>query len=527
MPPITDFTSETTREKHWDSIVALHSGLVMATSWSFDKRKMGELKIVPEKFQEKNRVDFRTVASTLNMTQCGNFVIIGYSNGEVERFNIQSGLHRASYGKPAHEGEIRGLWTDNLNQMVISGGTDAQVKFWPFKGKTEKSFGRIKLPESINLFRGHRESSMLCVALEDFTVYIVDYETKVIVRKFLGHTGPITDACFSPDSRWLITSSMDSTIKTWDIPSSYLIDHFKLTQPCISMTMSPTGDFLATAHVDFLGVYLWANKTLYEHVSLRSVDPESEPRMMELPNMTMFEHKDDISSMLSEIKIEDEDDEAGELIQNDYKTPRQIDSDLITMSSLAESKWANLLSLDLIKKRNKPKAPPQKPKQAPFFIPTVAGLDLQFDVNGAKDRKETSKIHAIKTIENLTTFGKILKKSAEDRDFSKSTEHLMTLNPSMIDFEIKSLSPYGGGSIELMRSFMDMIVEMFIKNDSFELAQSYLALFLKIHEEIISSSRDLVEVLDVIEEAQNQSWKRIEEKLFYGIGVVSNLRNFC
>lgn len=527
MPPITEFTSETTREKHWDSIVALHSGLVTATSWSFDKRKMGELKLVPDKFQEKNRTDFRTVATTLNMTQCGNFVIIGYSNGDIERFNIQSGLHRGSYGNPAHGGEIRGLWTDNLNQLVISGGTDACVKFWPFKGTTEKTFGRIKLPESINLFRGHRESSMLCVALEDFSVYIIDYETKIIVRKFLGHSGPITDACFSPDSRWLITSSMDCTIKTWDIPSSYLIDHFKLSQPCISMTMSPTGDFLATAHVDFLGVYLWANKTLYEHISLRAVDPESEPRIMELPNMTLFEHKDDISSLLSEVKIEDEDDEDGELIKNNYKTPKQIDSELITMSSLAEAKWANLLNLDVIKKRNKPKAPPQKPKQAPFFIPTVAGLDLQFDVNGANGDNDSSKIHKVKTIENLTSFGKVLKKCAEEHDYSKSLEHFKNLNPSMIDFEIKSLSPYGGGSIELIGNFLDMIVEMLNSNDAFELAQSYLALVLKIHEEIISSNRELIEILDVVEEAQNRSWKKIEEKLFYGIGVVSNLRNFC
>lgn len=524
MPPITQFTSEITREKHWDSIVALHTGLAVATTWSFDKRKMGELKLLPEKFKSKNRRDFRSVASSLNMTHCGNFVVLGYSSGDVERFNIQSGTHRATYGSPAHKSDVRGLWTDNLNQIVISGGVDQLVKFWNFKALTNHAIGTIKMPDSVLMFRGHRESSMLCVALEDFSIFVIDYDTRNIVRKFLGHSAPITDACFSPDSRWLITSSMDCTIRTWDIPSSYLIDQFKMSQPCLSITMSPTGDFLATAHVDFLGVYLWANKSLYEHISLRAVDPAAEAPLMELPNMIHFEHNDDILSMMDRVKIEKEDEE-GELIETDYKSQPQIDG-LITMSTLAEARWKNLLSLDIIKKRNKPKEPPKKPKQAPFFLPTVAGLDIQFDVNGLA-KGDDDLLTKSSNLKNLTAFGIVLTKSSEIKDYSNAIKYITSLNPSMIDYEIRSLSPLGGGSITLMAKFLETIIEMFNSNQSFELAQSYLALFLKVHEEVISESKDLVDILSTVEESQNQSWKTIEDKLFYNIGVVSNLRNFC
>lgn len=526
MPPITQFTSETTREKHWDSIVAIHNGLPVATSWSFDKRKMGELKLLPEKLKEKNRKDFRTTASSLNMSHCGNFVLIGYSSGDVERFNIESGIHRATYGSPAHKAEIKGLWTDNLNQIVISGGADNCIKFWNFKGNTKIPLGNIKMPDSVQLFRGHRESSMLCVALEDFTILIIDYDTKKVVRKFLGHTAPITDACFSPDSRWLVTSSMDCTIRTWDIPSSYLIDQFKMSKPCVSITMSPTGDFLATAHVDFLGVYLWANKTLYQHVSLRAIDPETEPITMELPNMSNFEHKSDIVSLMDVVKLEEEDDE-GELINAQYKTPAQIDGNLITMSGHAESRWKNLLSLDTIKQRNKPKESLKKPKQAPFFLPTVAGLDIQFNVDANDKNAEDSRLLKSTGFENLTTFGLVLKKSAEVGDYTNAMNHITNLNPSMIDYEIRSLSPLGGGSVKLMVSFFKMIIEMFNRNLFFELAQSYLALCLKVHEELICEHKPLVDILDEVEKAQNQSWKKIEQMLFYGIGVVSNLRNYC
>ena len=40
-------------------------------------------------------------------------------------------------------------------------------------------------------------------------------------------------------------------------------------------------------------------------------------------------------------------------------------------------RWLNLLNLDVIKAKNKPKAAPKKPKAAPFFLPTVPGLEQQ------------------------------------------------------------------------------------------------------------------------------------------------------
>ena len=62
---------------------------------------------------------------------------------------------------------------------------------------------------------------------------------------------------FSSDSRWLITTSLDSIIRTFDIPSGHLIDAFRTASVATSISFSPTSDFLATAHVDGVGIYLW------------------------------------------------------------------------------------------------------------------------------------------------------------------------------------------------------------------------------------------------------------------------------
>lgn len=54
-----------------------------------------------------------------------------------------------------------------------------------------------------------------------------------------------------------------------------------------SLDLSPTGEYLATTHVDDLGVYLWCNATLYGHVTLRPLPADYVPKVVELPATTL------------------------------------------------------------------------------------------------------------------------------------------------------------------------------------------------------------------------------------------------
>lgn len=449
-------------------------------------------------------------------------LIPGYSAGDVERFNIQSGIHRQTYGgkKAAHSAAVRGVQSDCLNQMVISGDSDGVVKCWHFSENANLPHTTLNLSSGISLFRAHPENALLCIVLDNFTVNVLDYDTKTIVRKFAGHTARITDAAFSADSRWLITASMDRSIKVYDIPSAYMIDHFQMETACISLTVSPNGDFLSTAHVNKLGIYTWANKSLFTHVSITSIDPFSTPPIIDLPDSTNTVERD-------EIDIEAKSD----VDKSAYRSPAQIDGRLITMSTVAASRWQNLLNLDTIKKRNRPKVAVAKPKHASFFLPTVAGLDFQFDLSDQKkdssQGKGTTKLNLLDHFSNLTKFGHCLDNSVKTNDFSKCIEHITALGPSMVDFEIKSLGPHAGGNNTVMLQFMKMIHHMLESNCNFELAQSYLGVFLKEHARHIVSQPELSEYLPVIETVQNQSWTRLENKLLYGISVATESRLYA
>lgn len=60
--------------------------------------------------------------------------------------------------------------------------------------------------------------------------------------------------------------------------------YLQVEKPCTSLSMSPTGDFLATTHVGELGVFLWANRLLYEKIFLKPIDRNA----LDIPQLSKY-----------------------------------------------------------------------------------------------------------------------------------------------------------------------------------------------------------------------------------------------
>ena len=71
-----------------------------------------------------------------------------------------------------------------------------------------------------------------------------------------------------------------------------MVDIFRCESIATSLSFSPTGDFLATAHVDNVGIFLWANRMQFTTVSLRSITEDDVIRVA-LPTSSTLEEEDD------------------------------------------------------------------------------------------------------------------------------------------------------------------------------------------------------------------------------------------
>lgn len=198
-------------------------------------------------------------------------------------------------------------------------------------------------------------SSLLAIVLADFSLRVVDIDTRKIARKFPSHSEKITDLTISYHSRWLIVASEDCSIRIWDLPTGKCIDWFKMPSTCTSLTMSPNGEYLAMSLQDELGIFVFTNLSIFFPISLRPIPSDFIPQVNQLPSVRKDDDTDRNDEITEDIVNSEDNKDVitlppdTEMEDVEYKSPEQIASHLITLSSLPTSKWKNLLNLDLIK----------------------------------------------------------------------------------------------------------------------------------------------------------------------------------
>ncbi|CRK41928.1 hypothetical protein BN1723_018920, partial [Verticillium longisporum] len=353
----------------WESVVTAHVDDSFARTWFWGRKKAGRWA-----FPTGDGAHVSTVA----ISPCGTFALVGSVEGGIDMYNLQSGIHRQRFPAkltPAQAREIRiqqlktgddsiqvagggflqgtgrhtkavtGIIVDSMNKHIVSCSLDGKIKFWDFL--TGRLLQQIDWAPMVGITGGryHAGNDLLVFACDDLSIRVVDLETKKTIREFWGCEGKINDFCFSNDGRWVIAASEDSVIRVWDLPTSHLIDAIRLEKPCTALAMSSTGEFLAATVQGELGVTLWTNKTLYKHVPTRQISEK------EVATTTMPTASGEGSKGLVEAAFDDE----AEPEEDDPTVAPAIDqlsSDMMTLSLVPKSRWQTLLHLDLIKQRN-------------------------------------------------------------------------------------------------------------------------------------------------------------------------------
>lgn len=396
----------------WESVVTAHKNDSWARTWFWGRKRAG-------------RWAFRTGdgsnVSTIAISPCGTFALVGSAKGSIDMFNLQSGLHRQRFpskltpaqarhlkmqqlkqldnatqlqsrsqpkfaqGTGKHVGSVTGIVVDSMNKLVISCSLDGTIKFWDFL--TGGLLDEIDWAPMTGITgcRYHAANDLIAFSCDDHSIRVVDIETRKTIREFWGCQGDVNDFCFSNDGRWIVAASQDSLLRVWDLPTSHLIDAFRLERPCKALAFSSTGEYLAAATEGELGVHIWTNRALFRHIPTRQI---SEKEIASISNPTTSGEGG--QGLLEGAFDEEVASDDGDAVS--APTLDQLSSDMMTLSLVPKSRWQTLLHLDLIKQRNKPKEAPKAPEKAPFFLPSVGGSNPlnsgeSAQANGAEDTK--------------------------------------------------------------------------------------------------------------------------------------------
>lgn len=192
---------------------------------------------------------------------------------------------------------------------------------------------------AITGIRYSKTSELVAFSCDDLSIRVVDLETRKLVREFWGYVGQVNDFIFSNDGRWIIAASMDSLLRIWDLPTGHLIDIFRVSNTCVSLAMSSTGEFLATAHAGSIGISLWSNRSLFMPISTKNHD---EDIIDQVPEISSENGAGLVEAAFAD--AEETDETEGPVLATD-----QLQKDMVTLSLVPRSRWQSLIHLDSIK----------------------------------------------------------------------------------------------------------------------------------------------------------------------------------
>lgn len=492
-------------------------------------------------------------------------------------FNLQSGVHRQNFpaklspaqakrlrlqqlaeeenplaekrvtfspGEGRHTGAVTGLMVDNINKTAISCGADGKLKFWDFLSGHLLGQLNWNPMTTITGLRYSSTSDLIALSCDDLSIRVVDIETRKVVRELWGCAEGINDYCFSQDGRWIVAASADSVIRIWDLPTGHLIDAFRTHTVCTALSLSATGQFLATAHDNDVGIGIWNNRSLFVHVPTKQIK-EDDIADVAGPSASGFG-----GSLVTDAAFEESED--SETQNMAVTSDEQLSKELMTLSIVPKSRWQTLIHLDTIRQRNKPTEAPKLPEKAPFFLPsqlskysTSAQNTLTDTPNQdpttseitAYERSRISKLDPSNPQSQKSPFTSLLHTGIQNNDYASFITHLKTLSPSTTDLEIRSLDPRSNERV----AFVEALTARLIAKRDFELVNAWMAVFLKCWgdsvvveedsegiEGIDAEGEDRVALLQALaqwKEAQKMEGERLGQLVGYVKGVVGFLRS--
>lgn len=143
--------------------------------------------------------------------------------------------------------DLNNMAFSNDSSLVAVGFSDSFIKLWSLKGKRLKSVLRDDEYNNIDMNGVSNDST----------------DTSVLARRLVGHAGPVYGLSFSPDNRYLLSSSEDKTVRLWSTDTyTSLVSYKGHTAPVWDVSFGPFGHYFATASHDQTA-RLWSVDHIY------------------------------------------------------------------------------------------------------------------------------------------------------------------------------------------------------------------------------------------------------------------------
>jgi WD40 repeat protein len=173
---------------------------------------------------------------------------------------------------PGHTAGVNlGVGFSPDRQFVVSGGNEAQTRVWNRTNAQQvRAFAGFAGGTEVASFSPDGRRILTIFGAPIYSARLLNAETGVIEREFLGHNTWLSTAVFSPDGQRIATAAQDGTARLWDVSTGTQVRAFSSPGSWITaVAVSFNGMMLASGASDGI-VRLWntANGQLLRSIEL-------------------------------------------------------------------------------------------------------------------------------------------------------------------------------------------------------------------------------------------------------------------
>jgi U3 small nucleolar RNA-associated protein 21 len=213
-------------------------------------------------------------------------------------------------------------------------------------------------------------------------------------------------------------------------------------------------------------------------------------------------------------------DEPGEADDSDLEDAAEVDfkfssstepleTGALTLSSMPETQWKNILHLDVIKERNKPIAAKSTRRKAPFFLPSATDMNAVQKSRFVAEPEPKSQIISLTEKPNGGDLCHIFVDLLRSQQWDKALEHLMKQTASGTHLCWSEIGLLAGGDDEDLTFALHFFKHHMDKNHHADLVQTYLSLFLSFHGDVLREGVGDQEVDELLKK-QRETWNKAD-----------------
>lgn len=194
-----------------------------------------------------------------------------------------------------------------------------------------------------------------------------------------------------------------------------------------------------------------------------------------------------------------------------------------------------------LQQRNKPKEPPKVPEKAPFFLPTLPGVEARFAPevkDQTKDAKNNTRrlekaVHGMESVFAQKLVAEVVDGDCEPIFNLPHSQHVTvihedetffkyakTLSPAALELELRSLV-----TMDSLSLFINALTRRLLSHRDFEAVQALQNVFLRMHGDVLIVNPEMQHKLEELREVQRKESQKVLELIASSLGTLGFVRD--